>query len=310
MKIKNIKKILLASLALLLTSCSKYKVILVDFNNDNEIVSFKIKDHNDIKDIAIPLNEGYEFSGWYLDAEFKNEYNDKISINEIDFLYLKWEKIKYSFIEIYDKAYFNHLNSKKYIVDISGEAKAIIATQKIYSKKIVDNDYLYLFNASYGLAKAYIILETNDAHYTYERGVPNEDFGPNKTEFKKDVTLDEYISLFGVNPYELNYIVNEKTLLEIVNTKEDPDKYIYTVKLKDSAAINYKKYVNSMNNLESKNILFNEIEIEFIITKDFYFKQINYKEKYTIEVKLPIVGYIEQSVSNKIKEIYSYEKGE
>lgn len=453
-KIFNLLTIIIT--LILLTSClSNEKTILIDFNNDTEIVKYKIKDHSDITNITVPKYDGYVFLGFYLDSQFNEVYDESISIKTINILYAKWEAIKYynisfdincstqdspniqkveegkkakkpdkpfkegyiflgwylnneifdfestitenihltafweeeiiepefvkisfdlnfnsefviksilveqgskvemptvpnrqgynfvgwylvneefnfnevinndinliakwekldlTFLEVFNYTMDNHLNSNKFNVSIEGTAVTTALgkqiTQNIYSIKEINNDYLYLFNASHGLASTYVLLESNGDMYNLKKGKTNEKFEQTTVDYDSKVYLEDYIDEFGINPYELNYIINNNTIEKIIDSEETNDYYIYNLKLTDSAAINYKKYIMGVNNMPSKNVKFSNIEVKFIITKDFKFKEIYFNETYDIEVKIIFGAYTKQSIVNTIKEEYSYD---
>ena len=62
-------------------------------NSDQELAPIEMKYKKDMPTLPILEKEGYKFGAWYLDSEFKLEYNlEKMPKNDVH-LYAKWEAI-------------------------------------------------------------------------------------------------------------------------------------------------------------------------------------------------------------------------
>ncbi len=103
---KNMKKlslvfILFFVIAACLVSCSDSNELTVTFSVDGETYkTVSIKDGSGIKLPEAPQKEGYEFAGWYYDADFTRPFSEaSVSDNPIDeplTVYAKWKAIKYT----------------------------------------------------------------------------------------------------------------------------------------------------------------------------------------------------------------------
>ena len=62
-------------------------------NSDQELAPIEMKYKKDMPTLPVLEKEGYKFGAWYLDSEFKLEYNlEKMPKNDVH-LYAKWEAI-------------------------------------------------------------------------------------------------------------------------------------------------------------------------------------------------------------------------
>lgn len=311
-----LKRILFINLLLLnlaLSSCvSKKNQIFFDFNNGEPIVKIKVKNYNDILDLTIPFREGYTHDKWYVDSKLEETLTENHNLKDISVLYLKWNKNnlydKNSFLDIYSKALNNHKYSKDYEVSSKGYAKAALANQEIFSMKKIKDDSLYLYNASYGVAKTFVLLEKNNGLYNIKTGEPDKEFNISRVTKDENTTLENYLDKYGVSPYNLNYDINENTLLEIIDFKNADNKFYYKIKLRDESTTEYKKYILGINNLQSTNVRFENIVISFLITEDYFFEKIIYDEKYLIDIKITLVWLKDQVIENNIIEEYKYNK--
>ena len=62
-------------------------------NSNQELAPIELKYKKDIPTLPVLEKEGYKFGGWFLDGEYKLEYNlEKMPKNDIN-LYAKWDAI-------------------------------------------------------------------------------------------------------------------------------------------------------------------------------------------------------------------------
>ena len=176
----------------------------------------------------------------------------------------------------------------------------------IYSLKTVDENEVYLYNSSHGVyAKTFVELKTKNSSYQLTKGEPDEKFEIKNIKSQQNVTLQQYLDIYGVSPFELNYLINQNTLKEVKSIDSHENGYTFVIELKDEAAIKYKKYIIGINNLPSDNVRFQSINLTINIDLDYYFKSINYDETYKIDVKLAFVKTT-QTITNKITDTFSY----
>lgn len=296
---------------LLLTSCQKKGyTIYVNYGNEYQIEAQQIKEYSDIKNLQIPNIMGYIPNGWFIDSNFETPLTENTSLKDINVIYLKWSESSESkedlFLGVFNKALENHFNSNQYEVITQGNAKTSFADQSIYSKKIIDDDNLYLYNSSYGTyAKTFVELQTKNNLYLLTKGEPDRNFKINKVTYKEQVSLKEYLDVYGVNPKNLNYLITKDTVKEVKTIKNDELGYAFIVELKEESALDYKKYIIGINNLPSENVRFQNISLTIRINSDFYFETINYDETYKIDVMLSIVKTT-QTITNKITDTFTY----
>lgn len=92
---KKTFKISIIFLLLLILSSCMIKDIEISFNTDggNHINSIILDENFTLKDLEIPIKEGYDFLGWYLDPNFEESFFNAENIKRSVTLYAKWEKI-------------------------------------------------------------------------------------------------------------------------------------------------------------------------------------------------------------------------
>lgn len=308
---KFLRALLLLSFGLLLTSCTKkVYTIYVNYGNEFELEEQKIKNYSDINKLEIPNMIGYIPNGWFIDSSLKTPLTENTPLKDITVIYLKRTESDESkedlFFSIYNEALINHQNSSNYEVLTKGNAKTTFADQVIYSVKTINDDQIYLYNSSYGIyAKTFVELKTENNIYVLTKGEPNINFEIKNINYEKEVTLQEYLDVYGVSPFDLNYLINENTLKEVKKIESNTSGYTFIIELKDEAALEYKKYIIGNNNLASENVRFQNINLIININSDLYFKSIIYDETYKIDIKLAIVKTT-QTITNKITDTFTY----
>ena len=91
---KVIKILFMMILVITLFACSSKVVVEFETNGGNEIHKVEIEKGTDFVLPEAPEKEGYNFVGWYLDAEFSKEYKSIDDLKGTIKLYAKWEEIK------------------------------------------------------------------------------------------------------------------------------------------------------------------------------------------------------------------------
>lgn len=91
---KVIKILFMLILVITLFACSSKVVVEFETNGGNEIHKVEIEKGTDFVLPEAPEKEGYNFIGWYLDAEFSKEYKSIDDLKGTVKLYAKWEEIK------------------------------------------------------------------------------------------------------------------------------------------------------------------------------------------------------------------------
>ena len=107
--------------ALLLVACGQKVVVEFDTNGGNSIANIELEDINDFKLPTAPTKEGYEFKGWYLDADFTKEFKSLEGLEGTVKLYAKWEE--------------KVVEATKYTVTFKGKDGAVIETQEVEEGK-------------------------------------------------------------------------------------------------------------------------------------------------------------------------------
>ena len=80
----------------MLFACGEDKLVIeFDTAGGNAIsnVELELDKLGDFKLPEVPVKEGFEFKGWYLDAEFKNEFKSLEGFEGTVKLYAKWEEV-------------------------------------------------------------------------------------------------------------------------------------------------------------------------------------------------------------------------
>lgn len=308
---KYLKVLLLLSSVLLLMSCVKKEhTIYINYGAEYAIDEQIINDYSDIYNLKIPNKIGYIPNGWFIDSALETPLTEDILLKNVSTIYLKWTESGESkedlFFVIFNQALTNHQNSSKYEVKTSGNAKTTFADQVIYSRKTVDNNQVYLYNSSYGVyAKTFVELKSNNNSYLLTKGEPDSDFEIKNINSQENVSLQQYLDIYGVSPFDLNYLINRDTLKEVKSLESHDSGYTFVIELKDEAALKYKKYIMSINNLPSDNVRFQTINLTINIGLDLYFESINYDETYKIDIKLFFVKKT-QNITNKITDTFTY----
>ena len=87
-----------------------YFTIIFETNGGSHIESQSIKEGSIINNVELPIKEGYEFDGWYLDEEFETKLViDEYLVNSNITLYAKWVKEEKELINVIE--YSGHLES-------------------------------------------------------------------------------------------------------------------------------------------------------------------------------------------------------
>lgn len=123
------KKILSVITILLMTfvlfACKGDKLTInFDSNGGSEVTKMEVS-IDDLGKFILPTNptkEGYEFKGWYLDPEFKDEFKSLTGIKDSITLYAKWEEIS---------------NVKEFEVTFNSNGGSAVASQKISENGLV-----------------------------------------------------------------------------------------------------------------------------------------------------------------------------
>lgn len=91
---KVIKILFVFILVITLFACSSKVVVEFETNGGNEIHKVEIEKGTDFVLPMEPEKEGYNFVGWYLDADFSEEFKSIDDLKGTIKLYAKWEEIK------------------------------------------------------------------------------------------------------------------------------------------------------------------------------------------------------------------------
>ena len=93
---KILSVITIMLMAFVLFACKGDKLTInFDSNGGSEVTKMEVS-IDDLGKFILPANptkEGYEFKGWYLDPEFKDEFESLTGIKDSITLYAKWEEI-------------------------------------------------------------------------------------------------------------------------------------------------------------------------------------------------------------------------
>lgn len=205
-------------------------------------------------------------------------------------------------------AYKYHTNCNSFKVTGTGVIKSSLVTQELKVIKEKNNNELYYYNASYGEALRFKISSyveatgTND-NLTLTKGDTKENLEKNNEKSNVVISHNEFSTLYGVGINDLNYILNEDTVISI--TKEE-DLYVLKVDL-DKSTINYRTHINQTNPYETKDeeTIFSYIKLEILLDENNRFKEIRYYEKYTVKTK--VLLWVTQDLTAEIIEYYSYE---
>ncbi|OLA07413.1 MAG: hypothetical protein BHW12_06470 [Coprobacillus sp. 28_7] len=93
---KILSVITIMLMAFVLFACKGDKLTInFEANGGSEVTKMEIS-IDDLGKFVLPANptkEGYEFKGWYLDPEFKDEFKSLTGIKNSITLYAKWEEV-------------------------------------------------------------------------------------------------------------------------------------------------------------------------------------------------------------------------
>ncbi|VEU79934.1 InlB B-repeat-containing protein [Haploplasma axanthum] len=321
---KYFKKVIVVffimNLSFILISCQKSNKVYFQTNGGESLKSSKIKEYSDFNSSHIPNKDGYVFMGWYVDENLEIEYKpDEHNSSPELRLYAKWQIpsnfTREEIVNLYIKAYDKHVEAKNMEVVAEGLVKtsAIIVgeiNQRLKSTKKVNDSNIYQLTASYSsLAAMFFEVQGTKEDITLKTGEANSKLEIGKVKNEEKSNEDLHREKYGVLPNELNYIVNDETVVEAKEYVYSNNKHQFTLILdNEKSVVNYLKNIKATNQYDSKPAIFESIKLIVVIGVDGYFEKITYNEKYTVEVKAPIIGWSDQPMNGNITEIFKYTK--
>ena len=122
---KILSVITIMLMAFVLFACKGDKLTInFEANGGSEVTKMEIS-IDDLGKFVLPANptkEGYEFKGWYLDPEFKDEFKSLTGIKDSITLYAKWEEVS---------------NVKEFEVTFNTNGGSEVVSQKISENGLV-----------------------------------------------------------------------------------------------------------------------------------------------------------------------------
>ncbi|HHU55984.1 MAG TPA: InlB B-repeat-containing protein [Acholeplasmataceae bacterium] len=92
---KRVIVFVLFVLVIALSGCSSTITVTFESNGGNDVAARELKKGEALEELPNVSREGYDFGGWYLDEELKEEYKDQV-IKKDTTLYAKWDIKKFT----------------------------------------------------------------------------------------------------------------------------------------------------------------------------------------------------------------------
>ena len=303
-------------ISLLISGCQNQKKMTVNFmtNGGNQIPQITTHLNTDFNESYVPYKEGFIFIGWYTDQAMIESYQDKTFKNKQEItLYAKWRPKSNGEIDevtLFEQAYINMQSANTFLLEISGKIDPnvpMIAKQDLKAVKIKDKDTYYNYTVSKGTVTTFYEIYGTFEQSTLKKGNKVDDkLNPISANSQEEINLETFKEIYGILPYELNYIVNKQTVIGITDSTQDETGYHFTLVLDNElSSENYKKNIVATNTAKSELPVFEQIKLKVSIDKEGFFTQIIYQEIYKIRIQLPVIGFSTQKITTEIKETFT-----
>ncbi len=300
----------------LMSGCQNQKKMTVSFitNGGNQMPVTTAHLNTNFDESYIPYKEGFIFIGWYTDQAMTISYQNQTFKNKQEVtLYAKWRPKSNGEIDevvLFEQAYINMQSANTFLLEISGEIDPnipMIAKQDLKAIKIKNKDIYYNYTVSKGTVTTFYEIYGTFEQSTLKKGNKVDDkLNPVSASSQEKINLETFKEIYGVLPYELNYIVNKQTVIGVTNSTQDETGYHFTLVLDNElSSENYKKNIVATNTAKSESPVFEHIKLNVSIDKEGFFTQIIYQEIYKIRVQLPIIGFSTQKITTEIKETFT-----
>ena len=300
----------------LMSGCQNQKKMTVSFitNGGNQMPVTTAHLNTNFDESYIPYKEGFIFIGWYTDQAMTISYQNQTFKNKQEVtLYAKWRPKSNGEIDevvLFEQAYINMQSANTFLLEISGEIDPnipMIAKQDLKAIKIKNKDIYYNYTVSKGTVTTFYEIYGTFEQSTLKKGNKVDDkLNPVSASSQEKINLETFKEIYGVLPYELNYIVNKQTVIGITDSTQDETGYHFTLVLDNElSSENYKKNIVATNTAKSESPVFEHIKLNVSIDKEGFFTQIIYQEIYKIRVQLPIIGFSTQKITTEIKETFT-----
>ena len=300
----------------LMSGCQNQKKMTVSFitNGGNQMPVTTAHLNTNFDESYIPYKEGFIFIGWYTDQAMTISYQNQTFKNKQEVtLYAKWRPKSNGEIDevvLFEQAYINMQSANTFLLEISGEIDPnipMIAKQDLKAIKIKNKDIYYNYTVSKGTVTTFYEIYGTFEQSTLKKGNKVDDkLNPVSASSQEKINLETFKEIYGVLPYELNYIVNKQTVIGVTNSTQDETGYHFTLVLDNElSSENYKKNIVATNTAKSESPVFEQIKLKVSIDKEGFFTQIIYQEIYKIRVQLPIIGFSTQKITTEIKETFT-----
>lgn len=300
----------------LMSGCQNQKKMTVSFitNGGNQMPEITTHLNTNFDESYIPYKEGFIFIGWYTDQAMTISYQNQTFKNKQEVtLYAKWRPKSNGEIDevvLFEQAYINMQSANTFLLEISGEIDPnipMIAKQDLKAIKIKNKDIYYNYTVSKGTVTTFYEIYGTFEQSTLKKGNKVDDkLNPVSASSQEKINLETFKEIYGVLPYELNYIVNKQTVIGVTNSTQDETGYHFTLVLDNElSSENYKKNIVATNTAKSESPVFEHIKLNVSIDKEGFFTQIIYQEIYKIRVQLPIIGFSTQKITTEIKETFT-----
>lgn len=213
-------------------------------------------------------------------------------------------------IRLYELAERKMEAASSFKIETSGEVDPnipLVAKQSLLAHKIKSGESYYNYTASKGTASTFFEMYGTNGSGTLKTGTKlSKDLLPESVDEVQEITINQFINIYGSKPYELHYIINEDSVLAISDSTSNEDGHQFTLTLHNELATSaYKKHIVATNTLQSEAPNFTSIKLVVEIDANGYFKAITYHEAYSIRIKLPVFGYSTQSIKAEIVDTFS-----
>lgn len=299
-----------------LNACAQKKYFVSFETNGGSLISKQSLKKINYNLEVIPTKDNYIFTGWYFDNEFLKPFNSEDIEKKDITLFAKWEILEFTnddLIDLYITAYNNHTNASVSEVISLGEVNTKVSfaniKQKIKSVKQVKDNTYYQLTTSFGtFVNVMHEFYGSKDNLKYTTGTTNNNLGVEKINQTETITFSDFKNEFGLFIDELNYIVNHDTVVDVKNHIFVNNNHYFELSLDlEKSVINYVKNIKKVNKFPSEYAKFSKIILKVEIDHNNLFKKITYDEKYNINVKVPIMGWQNQTMKALITETFKYD---
>ena len=92
----------------------------------------------------------------------------------------------------------------------------LVPKQNLLAHKIKSGESYYNYTASKGTASTFFEMHGKNGTGILKTGTKlNKDLLPESVDEQKEITVEEYVDIYGSKPYELHYIINEDSVVSI-----------------------------------------------------------------------------------------------